>query len=79
MSPVESEDARRDAARRLAGAAGGRRAPEAFVERFSRGYKLSSWSLVEAERRDLGVYMSKELAETAWWRRRESSSRSPES
>lgn len=53
--------------------------PEAFVERFSRGYKLSSWSLVEAERRDLGVYMSKELAETAWWRRRESSSRSPES
>lgn len=53
--------------------------PEGVVERFTRGFKLSSWSLVEAEQRDLGVYMSKELAETAWWRRRDSSSRSPSS
>ncbi len=53
--------------------------PEAFVDRFTRGYKLSSWSLIESERHDLGVYMSKELAETAWWRRRESSSRLPSS
>ncbi|RKR74218.1 hypothetical protein [Frondihabitans australicus] len=59
--------------------AGAGEPPEAFVERFTRGYKLSSWSLVESERRDLGVYMSAELAETAWWRRRESSSRSPSS
>lgn len=53
--------------------------PEALVEQFSQGCKLSSWSLVESERRDLGVYMSKELAETAWWRSLDSSSRSAES
>jgi hypothetical protein len=42
--------------------------PEALVESFARGYKLTSWSLIEKERRSLGVYTSKELAETAWWR-----------
>ncbi|GAA4683624.1 hypothetical protein [Frondihabitans cladoniiphilus] len=42
--------------------------PEAVVEAFSRGYRLSSWSLVEAERQSLGVFMTPGLAETAWWR-----------
>jgi hypothetical protein len=41
---------------------------EAVVEAFARGYKLSSWSLIESERVALGVYTSKEQAETAWWR-----------
>lgn len=47
--------------------------PEALVETFARGYKLTSWSLVEAERTALGVFTSKELAETAWWRHRDGS------
>ncbi|ARC56834.1 hypothetical protein AS850_07060 [Frondihabitans sp. 762G35] len=47
--------------------------PEALVEAFARGYKLTAWSLVESERHPLGVYTSKELAETAWWRHRDSS------
>jgi hypothetical protein len=49
--------------------------PEALVEGFARGYKLTSWSLVEAERKSLGVYTSKEQAETAWWRHLDHSGR----
>lgn len=45
--------------------------PEALVEGFATGYKLTSWSLVEAERRSLGVYTSAHHAETAWWRHRD--------
>lgn len=45
--------------------------PEAIVEGFARGFKLTSWSLIEAERRSLGVYTSARHAETAWWRHRD--------
>lgn len=45
--------------------------PEALVESFARGYKLTSWSLVEDERVALGVYTSAAHAETAWWRHRD--------
>jgi hypothetical protein len=43
-------------------------APEAVVERFGGGYRLSRWSPTDAEPARLGVYTSPELAETAWWR-----------
>lgn len=42
--------------------------PEAIVDAFARGFRLTSWSLVESERIGLGVYLSADLAETAWWR-----------
>ncbi|GAA4264663.1 hypothetical protein [Frondihabitans peucedani] len=45
--------------------------PEALVEGFARGFRLTSWSLVEAERRSLGVYTSAHHAEEAWWRHRD--------
>ncbi|BDZ50563.1 hypothetical protein GCM10025867_28040 [Frondihabitans sucicola] len=45
--------------------------PEALVEAFARGFKLTSWSLIESERRNLGVYTSAHHAETAWWRHRD--------
>lgn len=45
--------------------------PEALVEAFARGFKLTSWSLVESERRGLGVYTSAHHAEEAWWRHRD--------
>lgn len=43
-------------------------APEAIVERFGGGYRLSRWSPTDDEPVRLGVYTSPELAETAWWR-----------
>jgi hypothetical protein len=42
--------------------------PEALVERFASGYRLTSWSLTESEQENLGVYTSAAHAETAWWR-----------
>ncbi|GAA0961290.1 hypothetical protein FFA01_02810 [Frigoribacterium faeni] len=42
--------------------------PEALIEQFGGGYRLSRWSLVESEQEPLGVYTSAEGAETAWWR-----------
>jgi hypothetical protein len=47
--------------------------PEALVEEFGRGYRLTRWSLVERERTPLGVFTSPRQAETAWWRHRDSS------
>lgn len=41
---------------------------EAVVERFGSGWRLTSWSLDEAERIALGVHTAPHLAETAWWR-----------
>lgn len=43
-------------------------APEALVERFGGGFRLSRWSPSDAEPPRLGVYTSAHLAETAWWR-----------
>ena len=43
-------------------------APEAVIERFGGGYRLSRWSPTDAEPARLGVYTSVDLAETAWWR-----------
>jgi len=43
-------------------------APEALIERFGGGYRLSRWTASDSEPPRLGVYTSVELAETAWWR-----------
>ncbi|NRD26052.1 hypothetical protein [Frigoribacterium sp. VKM Ac-2836] len=43
-------------------------APEAVIERFGGGYRLSRWSPTDDEPVRLGVFTSPELAETAWWR-----------
>lgn len=43
-------------------------APEALVERFGTGYRLTAWSLDAAEGESLGVHTAPHLAETAWWR-----------
>ena len=43
-------------------------APQALIERFGGGYRLTLRSLVETEQRPLGVFTSAEQAETAWWR-----------
>ncbi|MBF4577415.1 hypothetical protein [Frondihabitans sp. VKM Ac-2883] len=42
--------------------------PEALVEEFASGYRLTSWSLTESDQENLGVYTSAAHAETAWWR-----------
>jgi hypothetical protein len=43
-------------------------APEALIERFAGGYRLSRWTASDVEPSRLGVYTSVEGAETAWWR-----------
>jgi len=46
--------------------------PEAIIDRFGGGYRLRRFSLHESRRTQHGVYTGLELAETAWWRLRES-------
>ena len=46
-------------------------APEALVERFGTGYRLTAWSLDAGEAESLGVHTAAHLAETAWWRHRD--------
>lgn len=42
--------------------------PEAVVERFGGGWRLTRWSVDGGGDESLGVYTAAELAEAAWWR-----------
>lgn len=42
--------------------------PEALVEPFAGGWRLTRWSADDGPDQALGVYTSAELAEAAWWR-----------
>jgi hypothetical protein len=42
--------------------------PEAVVERFGGGWRLTRWSADHGGHESLGVYTAAELAEAAWWR-----------
>ena len=45
--------------------------PQAIIDRFGGGYRLRRFSLTESRRTPHGVYTGLDLAETAWWRLRD--------
>ena len=45
--------------------------PQAIIDRFGGGYRLRRFSLTESRRTQHGVYTGLDIAETAWWRLRD--------
>jgi hypothetical protein len=45
--------------------------PEAIIDRFGGGYRLRRFDLFESRRTQHGVYTGLDIAETAWWRLRD--------